>query len=383
MNVDDALRVLLPLLYAAPIEPANWQCFLDRLSEITDVASGYLISSRPDTGNTCLAGGGPGYDPQAIALYNDRYGANDPFRAGFLARPRVGVIAGEELVRRSHLVKSELWNELLLPFELHHVTMLCGHCDAGGIDTLSLWRNARQGPLDSASIDLLQDLTPHVRTALLLNAQLRDAGLAATLSETALDALDMVVVLVDGRGHLQHMNRVAARRLPKLAEIAIHSGRLVAADPADDVKLQSLVQRATATSDRRGTGLSAAAARAGGAMKIRHPQTHAELHLSVIPTPAPIHIGARHDCATVFIGEPSSSPRLRGDTLRDLYGLTATEARLADCLLEGRELRGAAETLSITWSTARFHLKRIFAKTGTCRQTELMRLMLSLPGRTN
>jgi DNA-binding CsgD family transcriptional regulator len=71
---------------------------------------------------------------------------------------------------------------------------------------------------------------------------------------------------------------------------------------------------------------------------------------------------------------------LRGEFLRDLFGLTATEARLADCLLEGNGLQDAADTLKITWSTTRFHLKRIFAKTGTCRQTELMRLMWSLPG---
>jgi DNA-binding CsgD family transcriptional regulator len=34
----------------------------------------------------------------------------------------------------------------------------------------------------------------------------------------------------------------------------------------------------------------------------------------------------------------------------------------------------------IALETARFHLKRVTAKTGTRLQTELMRLMLSLPG---
>ena len=48
--------------------------------------------------------------------------------------------------------------------------------------------------------------------------------------------------------------------------------------------------------------------------------------------------------------------------------------------MEGREVREAAELLSITLETCRFHLKRILAKTGTSRQTELLRLMLSLPG---
>ena len=66
--------------------------------------------------------------------------------------------------------------------------------------------------------------------------------------------------------------------------------------------------------------------------------------------------------------------------MQQLYGLTPAESRVADLLLEGLEVRDAAERLCITLETARFHLKRVLAKTGTHRQTELMRLMLSLPG---
>ena len=54
--------------------------------------------------------------------------------------------------------------------------------------------------------------------------------------------------------------------------------------------------------------------------------------------------------------------------------------RLADLLLEGLEISEAAGQMSMAVETARSHLKRIMAKTGTRRQVELMRLMLSLPG---
>jgi len=36
--------------------------------------------------------------------------------------------------------------------------------------------------------------------------------------------------------------------------------------------------------------------------------------------------------------------------------------------------------MKITFETARFNLKRVLSKTGTCCQAELIRLMLSLPG---
>jgi DNA-binding CsgD family transcriptional regulator len=84
--------------------------------------------------------------------------------------------------------------------------------------------------------------------------------------------------------------------------------------------------------------------------------------------------------ALVQFSDPFAIPRSRSAVLRALYGLTPTESRLADLLLQGLEVRDAAERMTTTLETARFHLKRVMAKTGTRRQTELMRLMLSLPG---
>src|SRR5262245_55672007 len=60
------------------------------------------------------------------------------------------------------------------------------------------------------------------------------------------------------------------------------------------------------------------------------------------------------------------------DLLRCRFGLTPAEARLALHLVAGETLRAAAVKLSITYETARTELKNIFNKTGTCRQAELV-----------
>jgi DNA-binding CsgD family transcriptional regulator len=85
-------------------------------------------------------------------------------------------------------------------------------------------------------------------------------------------------------------------------------------------------------------------------------------------------------CILIFISDPGSKPGSRTGVLRVLYRLTPTESRLADLLLQRREVREAADQLGTTLETSHFHLKRVLAKTGTRRQTELIRLMLSLPG---
>ena len=56
-------------------------------------------------------------------------------------------------------------------------------------------------------------------------------------------------------------------------------------------------------------------------------------------------------------------------------GLTAAEARLAAKLVQGLRVADAGAALGMTSSTARWHLKNIFAKTGTRRQADLLRLL--------
>ena len=60
------------------------------------------------------------------------------------------------------------------------------------------------------------------------------------------------------------------------------------------------------------------------------------------------------------------------DLLHCYFGLTPSEARLALHLVIGETLRSAAAELHISYETARTQLKSIFGKTGTCRQAELV-----------
>src|SRR5262245_51409150 len=69
------------------------------------------------------------------------------------------------------------------------------------------------------------------------------------------------------------------------------------------------------------------------------------------------------------------------ELLRCRFGLTPAEARLALHLVAGETLRSAEAKLSMTYETARTHLKSIFQKTGTCRQAELVVVIVTaLPG---
>jgi DNA-binding CsgD family transcriptional regulator len=63
------------------------------------------------------------------------------------------------------------------------------------------------------------------------------------------------------------------------------------------------------------------------------------------------------------------------DRLRNVFGLTRAEARLAGCLAAGDDLASAAVRLGVSQGTLRGALKAIFRKTGAKRQAELVGLL--------
>ena len=63
--------------------------------------------------------------------------------------------------------------------------------------------------------------------------------------------------------------------------------------------------------------------------------------------------------------------------LKERFELTPAEARLVLRLIVGELLRSAAQTLNIGYETARTTLKSVFHKTDTCRQAELVIVVIN------
>lgn len=84
--------------------------------------------------------------------------------------------------------------------------------------------------------------------------------------------------------------------------------------------------------------------------------------------------------AMLFVLDPLPGQPDCGAYLQRVFGLTPAERAVAIELLDGCGLKAAAERLGISIATARTHLSHIFAKTGTHRQAQLVRLLLQMGG---
>jgi DNA-binding CsgD family transcriptional regulator len=62
--------------------------------------------------------------------------------------------------------------------------------------------------------------------------------------------------------------------------------------------------------------------------------------------------------------------------LKDMFGFTAAETRVANALLGGQSVEDIARATDIRRDTVRGHVKRMLAKTGTRRQSDLQKILV-------
>jgi DNA-binding CsgD family transcriptional regulator len=77
----------------------------------------------------------------------------------------------------------------------------------------------------------------------------------------------------------------------------------------------------------------------------------------------------------VFVWDPELPEHDTEVGLRELFGLTSCEARLANLLMKGKSVDDCCTHLEIRPSTVRMHLANLFAKTGVQRQGQLVSLL--------
>jgi DNA-binding CsgD family transcriptional regulator/PAS domain-containing protein len=239
--------------------------------------------------------------------------------------------------------------------------------DAPGIE-LKIWREKAPGPFRREAGELLLWLAPRLQRAAAIAYDMRRVSIERTTLLTALDHLTLGVVSVDADLSVRTSNRVAQRYLEQNDGLRIVHGRLAATHYDDQQRLAAVVQ---STMTQCGGAV--------GAVPLRRANGRRPLTLiieAVSPQP-----GAPDDFARALIlfGDPEERAEAGLESLGSLFGLTRAESRVAARLAMGLPLTEVARELGISHQTARSYLKTAFRKTNTCRQGELIGLLLGGP----
>jgi len=188
----------------------------------------------------------------------------------------------------------------------------------------------------------------------------------------ALDLVNVGLLVTNVAGHLLLANQTAEQILETRDGLEMTAGDTVRTSMKSNPTLNVLVEAA---------GKAQPSEFGDAILAIRRPSGKRPLTLVIRRVQAAT---VSSDPATpttlIFILDPEFNVGTAEDELRQLYGLTSTEACLANLLMEGKTLDDCCEILEIRRSTARTHLQHVFEKVGVQRQSELVSLLLKSIG---
>jgi DNA-binding CsgD family transcriptional regulator len=366
------LLSVIETLYAAVGDRRLWDQALGQVGDALGCESIAIYAGFPDPRTMDIIAM-DGVDPAAWSVFASYYAPLNPVWERSVRRYKVGETCFRQAVISDiELERTEIYADFYKKNEMHHmVGMLIPVGDLPAAN-LSCHRAKSKGMFEEHADVVLQTLRPHLSRALMLHDRMSTLQSGVAGLTGAMDAFDHAVFGLDRMGRVVLCNRRAEELATTGDALTLRNGMLHSVFADQNRALQRLLRDAVATG--AGSGLSA-----GGSMLMRRPSGQKGLPLTVTPFQAALHGGTARVAALVFVGDPSGRTQTRSATLRALYGLTPSEARVADLLAQGMEVGELAARLGITLPTARFHVKRILGKTGTGKQSLLMKLMLSLP----
>ncbi len=364
----EAFSELLQVLYSAPLHPEKWKHFLDLLCEHTTSRTSFLICADSREALSVRSMGGVPPDPAAVATYAAEYNGRDPYILPLIKSGAVGVIEPDSLLPWSEMEQSDMYRHLIAPGGYRYPGMVALTCTLRRFEAISFWRSGEEGSLDADSIKLLEMLVPHMRSVMEIRQALGTAELRSAGSEAIADASETPAFLLTEDGEILHANAAARELVGKGDGLIVRNNILCAAMNTMRRRLSALLQNARSCSG------AFAGFPAAKPLSMERPSRRRALQLLASPVSGP---GTAR--ILLLATDPEKPVILRDDALREHYGLTPAETEVANGLLTGYSLEEIAALRKVKIGTVRDQVKSMLAKTGTSRQMDMVKLLLTLP----
>ncbi len=226
----------------------------------------------------------------------------------------------------------------------------------------------------------IRQVAPYLDRGIALLRQLDEQRRMAATLEAVIARIQTAVLTVGPTMGVGFTNLAAEALLRRGDGFRSRNGALGTRWPADEQRLKSVVGAACGRFNPSGVLANSIGRQcaAGDLVSIFRDDAQPPYRVSVFPLKSSHAIHELAGEAILFVEDPeqTSGPE-QVDLFSRAFRLTPAEARLAVHLASSGSLRDAADMLSVTYNTARAHLRAIFDKTGTHRQTELIRILQS------
>ena len=235
------------------------------------------------------------------------------------------------------------------------------------VASCALGRHDGFGLIGEREIRLARLIAPHLRRAVVISDLIEIRRLEARTLRDTLDVLSVGIVLVSENATIVHANRAVRRMFDDTAPVSSVDGRLHAADAGVTERLWQAIGIAAREEARLGAaGLGLSLGRSdrvhtAHVLPLAHGHTRPQLLANA--------------AAAVFVASDNTAPAAGLQAVAEVFGLTPTEARVLECLVQGGTVADSAKALGMATTTTKTHLSRILSKTSSRRRPDLLALV--------
>lgn len=363
-----AIHAVVDRIQSAALDPTQWSGVVADLAALCGAHTGIIYEVDRVRGTPTVMGTLQ-INPSQARLYEQHYYTVDPWNRHAMSSQTGRVTLTHEFMRDADFQRSEFYQDYLRHSDVFYALGTTIERTADHMAVFGVQCGHRKGPFSKEAASIVELIAPHLRQAYLTRRTLRTVRqMCATLTET-LHLIASPVLIVDGGGRLQFANRAAEALLKARDGLRLDRGT-VTPSSRDQANLFAEMLANLAR------GLDGAAASAHD-MAIQRPMSNRPLLLRFAMLPR----GDGGDGPRIAIFVDLAAGVAQGiERLQQALRLTKAEARLLAGLVAGDSLAALSDKHRVSVNTLRVHLSRLFQKTGTHRQAELVRFALTASG---
>lgn len=356
-------------IYDAALNPLLWPDVLAKSARFVGGSSATLFSKDASSKTGSIA-----YDDGVITqhykqIYFETYIKLDPITTGHYFAELEKPVSVEDIVPYDEFLDSRFYKEWVRPQGIVDFVSATLDKSATGAAIFGVFRSERDGIVDDEARRRMRIIAPHIRRAVLISRviELKTAE-AATFADT-LDGLSAGMFLVDETARIVHANRSGHAMLAARSLLHAAGGKLTAYEPSAQQALTEIFVAA-------GKGDAAVGPKGIAVPLSAGDGEHHIAHVLPLTSGARRQTGAGYAAvAALFVQKAALEAPSLPETIAKLYKLTPSELRVLLAIVQVGGVPETAEALGIAEATVKTHLHRLFSKTGTNRQAELVKLV--------
>jgi len=373
MREAEELSQVVGDIYDASLDPALWPTAIESICRYVgaDSASMHSQDAISRATDALFWWGRASSAPHYFQAYVEKYGKINPIFPGVIFFDIEQPVAVPDVISCEEFVQTSFFREWLAPQSL--MDGLFSNLEKGvtSCAVFTAMRHAAQGPVDDLMRRRFELITPHVRRSMLIGKVINLHRVEAAALADALDELASGMFIVDSTGRIIHANVAAHRLIVEADVLRAANGRLSALEAKGGQNLLAVFAAAQAGDAAVGKGGIAVplTARSG------------ERYVAHV---LPLTSGARRKAgvsyaatAAVFVRKAGLDLPSPPEAVASEFKLTPAEVRVLFAIVQIGGVPEVAPVLGVSEQTVKTHLHRLYEKTATKRQADLVKLVAS------